>query len=97
MIANYGYRDGSGEYYITIDTDRCLSCAGRWCVDACPESLFEIEVDDYDDEVAVVVFGGRRLLKEKCSGCKPSGDYPGRRAALPCTTACLPGALSHSW
>ena len=21
MLANYGYTDGSGEYYITIDTD----------------------------------------------------------------------------
>jgi hypothetical protein len=23
MIANYGYKDGSGEYYISIDTDKC--------------------------------------------------------------------------
>jgi hypothetical protein len=25
MIANYGYKDGSGEYYISIDTDKCTS------------------------------------------------------------------------
>lgn len=93
MIANYGYRDGSGEYYITIDTDACLDCEGRWCVDACPECLFEIEPDDYDDEVAVIAVGGRKLLREKCSNCKPAGGY----SELPCTTACRPGAVSHSW
>lgn len=93
MIANYGYRDGSGEYYITIDTTRCVGCRGRWCVDACPERLFEIEADDYDDEVAVIALAGRRLLREKCSACKPSGGY----RELPCTSACRPGAVSHGW
>ncbi len=93
MIANYGYRDGSGEYYITIDTDRCIGCEGRWCVAACPQGLFAIEMDDYDDEVAMIVVPGRKLLKEKCSECKPAGE----RTFLPCTSACLPGALSHSW
>ncbi|MHB8870594.1 MAG: 4Fe-4S dicluster domain-containing protein [Thermoleophilia bacterium] len=93
MIANYGYRDGSGEYYITIVTDRCIECEGRWCVAACPESLFEIETDDYDDEVAVIAEAARRLLKEKCSTCKPAGGY----AELPCVAACRPGAVEHSW
>lgn len=93
MIANYGYRDGSGEYYITIDTGECLACEGRWCVDACPERLFEIETDDYDDEVACVAAAGRRLLKEKCSACKPAAGYSG----LPCVAACRRGAVSHSW
>ncbi len=93
MIANYGYRDGSGEYYITIDTDVCVDCEGRWCVAACPESLFQIEIDDYDDEVAVIVASARKMLKERCSCCKPAGGY----SALPCTTACRPGAVTHSW
>ncbi len=31
--ANYGYKDGSGEYFITIDTDLCNSC-GK-CAEAC--------------------------------------------------------------
>ncbi len=93
MIANYGYRDGSGEYYLTIDTGRCVACAGRWCVEACPESLFLIELDDYDDEVATVVSSARRQLKERCAGCKPARGYQ----TLPCTTACRPGAISHSW
>jgi ferredoxin len=93
MIANYGYRDGSGEYYLTIDTDRCIDCGGRWCVQACPRSLFEIEADDYDDEVATIVMSARKQLKETCADCKPSGGYE----TLPCTTACLPAAITHSW
>ena len=93
MIANYGYRDGSGEYYITIDTDRCVGCEGRWCVAACPESLFRIEADDYDDEVAVIVEDARRMLRERCSGCKAGGGG----GTGPCVAACRPGAVSHSW
>lgn len=93
MIANYGYQDGSGEYYITIDTGRCVECPGRWCVHACPRSLFMIEPDDYDDEVATIVAAARRSLKETCAGCKPAGGYD----RLPCTSACRPGAVSHSW
>ena len=72
MIANYGYQDGSGEYFITIDTDRCIACEGRWCVEACPQHLFVIEADDYDDEVATIVDAARRQLKERCAGCKPA-------------------------
>jgi ferredoxin len=93
MIANYGYQDGSGEYYITIVTDRCLDCEGRWCVAACPQSLYAIEADDYDDEVATIAAAARKQLKEKCAACKPVGGYEG----LPCTKACVPGAISHSW
>jgi ferredoxin len=93
MIANYGYRDGSGEYYITIDTARCLGCEGRWCITACPQSLFSMEIDDYDDEVATVEPPVRRQLKERCAGCKPDRGY----LSLPCNTACRPRAISHSW
>lgn len=93
MIANYGYRDGSGEYYITIDTGLCVECEGRWCVEACPERLFEIETDDYDDEVATITPTARKLLKERCAGCKATGVGDG----LPCTAACRPGAIDHSW
>jgi Fe-S-cluster-containing hydrogenase component 2 len=93
MIANYGYQDGSGEYYITIDTGKCIDCEGRWCVAACPQSMFEVEIDDWDDEVATIVAVFRKQLRERCSVCKPAGGYE----SLPCTTACLPEAISHSW
>ena len=76
MIANYGYKDGSGEYYISIDTDKCTSCtAGRACLTACPKEMFEIITDDYDDEVAAVKQSFRRTLAFDCTGCKPAGGY----------------------
>ena len=94
MIANYGYKDGSGDYYITIDTDKCISCpVDRACTRACPKGMFEIMTDDYDDEVAAVRQANRRTLAYDCSGCKPSGGYK----ALPCTDACTAGAIRHSW
>ncbi len=93
MIANYGYMDGSGEYFITIDTDKCMDCQQHGCVDACPEGMFSIETDDYDDEVATVKEEFRHKLKYACGPCKPVSDRP----PLPCVTACTSGALSHSW
>jgi ferredoxin len=93
LIAHYGYRDGSGEYYITIDTDRCIECEGRWCVAACPEDLFVIEIDDYDDEVATILESARKSLRERCTDCKA----PGAPAPVPCVAACRPDAVSHSW
>ena len=70
MIANYGYEDGSGFYYITVDGDRCAVCEAHACVEACPGEVYAIEVDDYDDFVAVVVGDARRRLRELCSRCK---------------------------
>lgn len=94
MIANYGYKDGSGDYYISIDTDKCIDCsAARACLSACPKEMFEFMTDDYDDEVACIRQTNRRSLAYDCAECKPAGGH----ASLPCTTACTPGAVKHSW
>ena len=94
MIANYGYKDGSGEYYISIDTDKCIDCAaGRACLTACPKGMFEPMTDDYDDEVVWIKAQFRRSLAYDCADCKPSGSRP----PLPCVTACTPAAVKHSW
>jgi sulfatase maturation enzyme AslB (radical SAM superfamily) len=94
MIANYGYKDGSGEYYISIDTDRCTTCpVGRACLTGCPKAMFEVMTDDYDDEVICVKEEFRRSLAYACAECKPSGGH----TTLPCTSACEPGAIKHSW
>ena len=46
MLANWGYQDGSGAYFITIDTDKCDGC--RKCLDACPGGVFEVGEDPAD-------------------------------------------------
>ena len=93
MKANYGYLDGSGEYFITIDTDLCIECSHRGCLEACPKAMFAVIVDDYDDEVAQIREEFRKKLKYECAECKPVGERP----PLPCIQACTPGAIEHSW
>lgn len=97
MIANYGYEDGSGYYYITIDGDACARCEAHPCEAACPSKVFAIEIDDYDDMVAVVTEGSRRRLRELCAGCKARNGSGGTERPLPCTSACPGNALQHSW
>ena len=96
MKANYGYKDGSGEFFITIDTDLCDSC-GK-CVEACPANVLEVGEDLNDplseDEVASVTEAERKKIKYTCAPCKPPGDD---RPELPCVAACGPKAISHSW
>ncbi len=90
-VANYGYTDGSGEYYLVLDTDKCDGCAK--CVEACPQDVLGVEVDDYDDLVALVRQEHRKNLKYVCAPCKP---VTGTRD-LKCQTACPTQAISHSW
>lgn len=98
MIANYGYEDGSGFYYITIDGDFCAHCEGHPCLQACPSGVYTIQMDDYDDFVAVVAENARRRLREACSGCKTqNGGGAVSARKLPCVSACPGNALRHSW
>ena len=91
--AHYGYKDGSGDYFIVIDTEECVGCEEHACVAACPEGVLEIIVDDYDDEVAAVVEDHRKKIKYSCAPCKPDRDRP----PLPCVVACPSHGISHSW
>lgn len=96
MLAHYGYSDGSGDYFITIDTDKCDGCGD--CVTACPADLFEVLDEDpndpmRDDPVAVVVAEKRKKIKYECNPCKIEGDRP----PLPCVVACKGEAILHSW
>ncbi|MDR1321550.1 MAG: ferredoxin [Gracilibacteraceae bacterium] len=94
MIANYGCEDGSGVYYIRIDTGKCGDCQLRGCVGGCPRELFVIEEDDWGDEMAVVREDRRRTLQAACAACKPQDRPPD---PLPCQSACGRQAIEHSW
>jgi Fe-S-cluster-containing dehydrogenase component len=97
VIANYGYEDGSGFYYVTIDGDACAGCIAHGCVAACPQGVYAVEMDDYDELVAVVAEDARKRLRELCSACKGAAEAPGAVRELPCTSACATGSLRHSW
>ncbi len=95
MKANYGYKDGSGEFFITVDTDLCNGC--EKCVQVCPAGVLEVIENDMDplaDELTTVVSEEhRRKIKYSCAPCKPTSGA----IELPCTQACESGALTHSW
>ena len=90
-IANYGYTDGSGDYYNVVNTDKCDGCGD--CVEACPQDVLEVIEDDYDDLVVRVREEHSKNLKYVCAPCKPMS---GPRE-LKCETSCPGGAISHSW
>ncbi len=89
---HYGYSDGSGEYYIIIDTDKCNSC-GK-CIRECPQSTLWLEsvfIDLEDKIVASVKEEFRRKIKYVCAACKPESGI------TPCILACENKALICTW
>lgn len=102
MLANYGYNDASGDFFITIDTDKCTGCAD--CVKACPcppkegGKVLEMITDESDPfreiPVAAVTEEHRKKIKYSCAQCKPAGY---KSADLPCVKSCQPNAIAHSW
>jgi Fe-S-cluster-containing hydrogenase component 2 len=95
MIAQFGYKDGSGEFFISIDTDKCNGCGD--CVPVCPAGVLEMRENDFDpladDNMAAVTEEHRKKIKYSCALCKPSGDRP----ELQCMSVCEPNAITHSW
>lgn len=47
MLANYGYKDDSGVFFITIDTDRCNGCGDP--AGDCPAHNFAVIDEDPND------------------------------------------------
>lgn len=92
MLAHYGYKDGSGEYFIVIDTDKCIDCE-KPCIEACPTGVLETIEDDYGDLVAAVTEEHRKKIKYSCAPCKPTSG----EAAPACLKACGPGGMTHTW
>ncbi len=91
MKANYGYTDGSGDYFLTIDTGECIGCGE--CVDVCPANVLEIAADDYGKMVARVREKAIKKLGYICSGakaCQASIDNN-------CQKICMLQAISLTW
>lgn len=95
MIANFGYKDGSGEFFITIDTDKCNGCED--CVPVCPADVLEIRENEFDplaeDKMAAVKEEHRKKIKYSCAPCKTGNNS----VKEPCIAICEPNAITHSW
>lgn len=92
MITYYGYSDGSGEYYVIIDTEKCSGC-GK-CVEKCAQSVLKLEtifVDLEDKIVASVKEDQRKKIKYTCSSCKPETN------CSPCVLSCEGKAIRCLW
>ena len=91
LKVNYGYSDGSGDYFITIDTDRCDGCGE--CVSACPSAIFEMIKDDSGQLKAVVIESARKKLAFLCLGFHSCE----RNQRVNCHSVCQKEAISHTW
>ena len=89
MKVNYGYSDGTGEYFITIDTVKCDGCGE--CVKACPAGLFVIAHDESGKPKARVKEELRKKIAIACPGLGSCGR------TVNCHSVCSKDAISHTW
>ena len=91
MKVQYGYSDGTGEYFITIDTELCDGCGE--CVEVCPAGIFVVDKDDKGQLKARVSEETRKRLSFLCPGFQScSGEHD-----VNCHSACQKDAINHSW
>jgi len=91
MRVNYGYTDGIGDFFITVDGDKCNGCGD--CVTACPEGILEIQPDDDNEPKAVVKPEHLKTLGYTCLGYHAKCS----KEAVNCHAACKNDAIEHSW
>jgi Fe-S-cluster-containing hydrogenase component 2 len=92
LITHYGYIDGSGEYYIVVDSDKCSGC-GK-CVKKCPQAALKLEtefIDMEDKTVMAVSEEHRKKISYTCASCKPESN------ATPCVLVCEEKAVRCVW
>ena len=90
MIVKYGYTDGSGDYRIVIDEDKCNGCGE--CIGICPEGLFELYQNDYDEEVIRVKDHLIKRIGYLCPGFSICSRKEGH-----CHSVCKFSAIDHTW
>ncbi len=88
---HYGYSDGMGDYFITIDTSLCDGCGE--CVQACPSGIFIVVDNDSGQLKAVVKEEARKKLAFLCPGFQACSS----KHKVNCHSVCSRGAISHSW
>jgi predicted CoA-substrate-specific enzyme activase len=91
MTVHYGYSDGTGEYFVTIDNALCDGCGE--CVAACPSAVLEIAADDYGQPKARVKEEVRKGLAHVCPGFVSCSGAHERN----CHSVCPKDAISHTW
>ncbi len=87
----YGYSDGTGNYFITIDTGRCDGCGE--CVPACPHGIIEVAADEGGQLKTRVKEEARKKLALLCPGHRECVGKLG----VNCHRACTRDAISHTW
>jgi predicted CoA-substrate-specific enzyme activase len=91
MKVHYGYNDGSGDYYITIDNNICNGCGE--CVKACPAQVFDMGKDDTGEMKARVKEDLRKKLSFQCPGFQRCSS----QNSVNCHSTCPKNAITHSW
>jgi len=91
MKISYGYSDGTGEYYITVDTGKCDGC-GK-CISVCPAENLEVRPDDHGQLKAGIKDAVRKKIHLTCPGYKSCSTTHQAN----CHSACPNDAISHTW
>ncbi len=87
----YGYTDGTGNYFITIDTGKCNGC-GK-CVQVCPAEVFVLAENANGQPKAMIKETARKQLPLLCPGFQSCNE----NHEANCHTVCSEEAISHSW
>jgi NAD-dependent dihydropyrimidine dehydrogenase PreA subunit len=91
MKVHYGYTDATGDYFISVDRNKCDGC--KLCVSACPAAIFEMAVGDSGAPKAAVRESARKRLAQLC----PGHDKCKAAIGKTCHVVCQPEAIGHSW
>jgi len=91
VIIHYGYEDGSGKYYVSINAEKCDACNA--CIEKCPQKIIKIDtvmIDIEDKQVAVVHEDHRKKIQYTCGPCH-------KQKEIHCVKACPKGAIAATW